>query len=90
MARFQRVDRKKFTKNKRRFVRVWKKFGVKGIAVLTPLLLMPLGGAILVNVLGGKKKEIILWMWVSSLFWGFVLSAVVKYGWESIREFFIN
>ncbi len=90
LIRFQRHDRKKFSKNKRRFVKVWSTYGVKGIAFLTPILLMPLGGAILVNVLGGKKKEIIFWMWMSSLFWGFVLSTAVKYGWEAISNFFLN
>ena len=90
MLRFQRADRKKFTKNKRRFVKVWRKYGVKGIAFLTPVLLMPIGGVILANVLGGKKKKIIYWMWVSSLFWAFVLSTVVKYGWEAVSNFFIK
>ncbi|MCP4460262.1 MAG: hypothetical protein GY816_19895 [Cytophagales bacterium] len=85
--RFKKKDRKIFSKKSRRFVKVWRKYGVKGIAFLTPVLLMPIGGAILANVLGGKRKKIIHWMWVSSLFWAFVLSTVVKYGWEAVSNF---
>lgn len=88
--RFKRKNRKLFSKRNRKFVKIWRKYGVKGIAFLSPLILMPIGGAILANVLGGKKKKIIRWMWLSSLFWGFVLTAGVKYGWEAVRNFFLN
>ena len=87
--RFRKKDRKRFTKKNRRFVKIWRAYGVKGVALLSPIIFMPIGGAILVNVLGGKKSEIIKWMWISAVFWGFVISAFVKYGYELIRGFIL-
>ena len=84
--RFRKKNRKKFTKKNRRFVKVWNKYGVKGVAILTPLLLTPIGGAILANVFGGSRKDIIQWMWIAALFWAFTLSLVVKYAYWIIRE----
>ena len=86
LERFKKKDRKKFTKKNRRFVSVWNKYGVKGVALLTPLLLTPIGGAILANVFSSHRGEIIKWMWIASLFWAFVLSFVVKYAYWIIRE----
>jgi hypothetical protein len=77
--RFKKKDRKRFTPKSRRFVTLWKKYGIRGIAFLTPVILMPAGGAILANVLGGKKQEIIKWMWVSAIFWGFTISFILRY-----------
>ena len=87
--KFRKKDRKIFSKKNRRFVKIWRKYGVKGIALLSPIIFMPIGGAILVNVLGGKKKKIIRWMWISSLFWGFVITAIIKYAYWLIRDFII-
>jgi hypothetical protein len=86
MERFRKKERKKFTKKNRRFVKVWNKYGVKGVAILTPLIFTPIGGAILANVFGGHKNDIIKWMWIAALFWAFVLSFVVKYAYWIIRE----
>lgn len=87
--RFRKKNRKIFSKKSRRFVRMWRKYGVKGIALATPLIFTPPVGAILVNVLGGKKRKIIQWMWISALFWGFLLSWVVKNAYWVIKEFII-
>jgi hypothetical protein len=84
--RFKKKDRKRFSPKSRRFVTFWKKYGIRGIAFLTPVILMPAGGAILANVLGGKKEEIIKWMWVSAIFWGFVISLAVKYAYWIIQK----
>jgi len=87
--KFRKKDRKVFSKKSRRYVKVWRKYGVKGIAFLTPLILMPWGGAILANVLGGKRHEIIFWMWISALFWGLVISLVVDQAYWLISGFLI-
>lgn len=86
--RFRKKDRKLFTKRNRQFVRIWKKYGEMGIALVTPLLLMPIGGAILINTLGGKRKKIIFWMWVSALGHGLVQSWLFKGGLDLIKSFF--
>ena len=88
LNRFKKKDRKVFTKRNRQFVRIWGKYGVKGIALVTPLLLMPIGGAILVNALGGKRREIILWMWISALGHAFIQTWMFREGLQLIKSFF--
>ncbi|MEQ8474217.1 MAG: hypothetical protein RIC35_23680 [Marinoscillum sp.] len=75
----RKKKRKTFTKRNRRFVKIWRKYGVPGVAFLTPLLLSPPGGTILANALGGKRPEIIKWMWIFGGIWSFVLTLIVKY-----------
>ena len=82
-----RKDNKKktFTKRNRQFVSIWKRFGLKGVCILTPLILTPPGGALLINILGSNKSLIIRWMWISALFWSTVISLLAKYV-EGIRQ----
>jgi len=74
-----RKKRKLFSSKTRRSVRIWQKYGVAGIAFLTPIILMPIGGAILANAFGGKKTEIFKWMWISCIFWTYPLTWIVKF-----------
>lgn len=70
---------KTFTKRNRQFVKIWKKYGLKGVCLLTPLVLTPPGGALLVNLLETNKREIQKWMWISALGWGFIITLSLKY-----------
>lgn len=75
-------NKKVFTPKNRRFVRIWKKWGVPGIAFLTPILLSPIGGVFLVNALGGKKRDIFKWMWIFGSIWSLILTLLSRYaGW---------
>ena len=56
---FNLKKRKKFTPRMRKFIKIWKYSGIKGVAFITPILLSPVFGAILLNAVGAKKKEII-------------------------------
>src|SRR5690349_6729491 len=49
-----------FNKKSRRIVKVWQKFGMGGIAFLTPLILSPIIGTIIATVLGAKRSQIML------------------------------
>lgn len=68
---------KLFTPKNRRNVRLWRKFGIYGVAALTPLLLTPIGGAILANSFGEKKSKIFFWMLISAIVWGTLLTLMV-------------
>lgn len=72
--------RKLFTPKNRRFVKIWRRYGLRGVAFLTPLILTPIGGTILANAVGGKKSLIIKWMWVSAIFWSFIITSSLKFG----------
>lgn len=79
----QRLSKKKkkkiFSKKSRRFVTIWGKYGVPGIALLTPILLTPIGGTIAVNAFGGKRGEIFKFMWISCIFWSYSITWAVKF-----------
>jgi len=82
-----RKNPKVFTKRNRKFVKIWRRFGLEGACLLTPLILTPPGGALLVNLLGTNKKKLIKWMWVSAIGWGTILTLVVKYAYWLIEDF---
>lgn len=75
-----------FTKRNRRFVKIWSRYGVKGIAFLTPILLSPPIGTILANAFGGHRKEIIKWMWIFGAFFSFLITYILKNASDLVRD----
>ncbi|WP_229960356.1 hypothetical protein [Pontibacter silvestris] len=75
----RRKEKKKpmFSKRSRGIVKVWKSFGVTGIAFLTPLLFTPIVGTIVAALFGASKKRIFVHMLWSATLWSFVLTFVV-------------
>lgn len=69
--------RKRFTQNNRKFVRIWKKYGLFGVAALTPVLLTPIGGTLLALSSGSPKEKIVIFMFVSASVWSVVFSVTV-------------
>jgi len=78
---------KVFTKRNRNFVKIWRKYGLEGICILTPLLLSPPVGGLLANLLETNKKKLLKWMWISALFSGTLLTLLVKYAFWLIEDF---
>jgi hypothetical protein len=70
-------NRRLFTKGNRRKVKIWKKYGMPGVAFLTPVLFTPIGGAMIASGFGEAKEKIFLYMLVSAVFWGVVISFLV-------------
>lgn len=79
LGKFRGKKKKTFSKTNRWFVSIWRRFGLKGVCFLTPLILTPPGGALLVNIVSNEKTKIIKWMWVSALFWSAILCFLAKY-----------
>src|SRR5687768_9673223 len=67
--------RNKFSSSNRRFVTIWKKYGLIGVAALTPIILTPIGGTLLAVSSGSPKDKIIFYMFVSASGWSILLSA---------------
>lgn len=66
--------RKKISKRKRRLVRMKEKFGLPGIAILTPILLsIPIGCFIAMRYYKNKKK-IFLYLFLSVVIWSFIFA----------------
>lgn len=70
-ARFSK-NKKIFTARKRNMVKVWRKYGIWGVAALTPLIFTPIGGTMIAVSFGEKKSKILLAMLISGIFWAFV------------------
>ena len=87
LSRFMR-KKNKFSGGNKRFVTIWKKYGLVGVALLTPVLLTPIGGTLLAVSSGSPKDKIIFYMFLSASFWAFVFSvAVYFFGNEVLPEF---
>ncbi|WP_420316736.1 hypothetical protein [Ekhidna sp.] len=82
-----RKNKRVFTKRNRRFVMLWKKFGLKGLCILTPLILTPPGGGLLVNLISSKKKLILKWMWISAVLWSTIITLLIKYAFWLVEDF---
>ncbi len=63
---------KRFSSKSRRMVRIWKQYGIIGICFLTPLVLSPPGGALLVSSVGAPRKQVFLYMLLFGIFWSVV------------------
>lgn len=74
-----------FSKKNRRIVVIWKKYGLLGVAFLTPILLMPIGGTLIAASFGEKPLRIISFMFFSMLFWSITLTYFVY----EIKQMFI-
>ena len=69
---------KLFTSRNRRIVRIWNKYGMVGVAFLTPLLLSPPVGTLIAVSFGEHKHKIMLYMLISAAFWGIISSATIQ------------
>jgi hypothetical protein len=73
------TPKKVFTKKNRRIVRIWGAYGEVGIAALTPILLTPIGGTLILVSFGSDKKKILLYMLISGLIWGAIFSFTIEW-----------
>lgn len=76
LLKFQQ-NRILFTPRKRRMVRIWRKYGIWGVAALTPLIFTPIGGTMIAVSFGEKKYKIILTMLISAIFWALVFCSLI-------------
>ena len=70
---------KLFTRRNRKIVKVWQNFGAMGVAAITPLLLSPIGGAIVMNAFGVRKKKIFTYMFISGLVWALFFATTIDW-----------
>ncbi|MBG8553365.1 hypothetical protein I5L79_07395 [Hymenobacter sp. BT594] len=59
-----------FSRRSRRIVRVYRRFGMGGIAFLTPILFSPIGGTVIATQLHVPRWRILLHMLWSAVLWG--------------------
>ena len=66
-----------FSKKNRAIVRLWAKYGEIGIAFVTPILLTPIGGTLILVSFGTKKRKIYFHMLWSALLWSTVFGLTI-------------
>jgi membrane protein DedA with SNARE-associated domain len=70
------------------FQKVWKRYGLLGVALLTPIILTPIGGTLLAVSSGSPRDKIIFYMFVSASFWSVIISmAIYIFGNQVLPEF---
>lgn len=68
---------KVFSKRSRKTVMVWRKYGAAGVAFLTPLILTPIGGTLVMISFGVDRKIIIGYMLISGIAWSLILGLTI-------------
>ncbi|HLL94136.1 MAG TPA: hypothetical protein VK404_04105 [Spirosoma sp.] len=85
LNRYRPRTPKRFTKRTRMAVRIWKRFGMAGIALLTPLLLTPIGGTVLAVSFRASRGQLLLYMLISAVFWA-VVQSLALYQLPKLKE----
>lgn len=67
-------------KRQKRAANVWKKYGLPGLAILSPFLIGSHLGAILAMSFGGTKKRIAYWMIISIAGWSITMGIASHFG----------
>lgn len=87
-SRYRRERRKPvFGRRSRRIVRIWRNFGVVGVAFFTPLILTPVFGTMVAAVFGVPRRQILLHMLWSATMWSFILTFMVYRFQETALEY---
>ena len=71
---------RRLAKRRKRIERVWKRYGIPGVALQAPLLTGPLLATILAIGLGAPPRPLLGWMLVSIVLWGAVLTGAAALG----------
>ena len=87
LGRWRKKPRRRFTSFNRIAVRTWKRFGIIGIAILTPLLFTPIGGTAIAVAFRVPRHSIFLWMLISGTAWALIFS-FLTYRLTFIQEWF--
>ena len=70
-------QKKTFTKRKRLIVKIWTKYGVFGVAFLTPILFTPIPGTLILVSFQTPNILIFRSMLISAIFWSIVFTYIV-------------
>lgn len=80
--------RKRFTPGNRQAVRIWNRYGIIGVAILTPIIFTPIGGTIIAVAFGSPKEKLLLYMLLSASFFAILFTvAIYTFGDAILPEF---
>lgn len=73
-----------FKKSNRRIIKIKQKFGLAGLAFITPLISMPIG-AFVAEKFYRDKKKVIVYLSVSVAFWSVAIYFILLFFHDSVR-----
>ncbi len=82
---FKRSDKPK-SKQRRKWMVFFRKYGLAGISFLTPLLFTPVGGTLLAVSFTKEREKIIFYMFISACAWSVILTLAVYFGYDAIVD----
>lgn len=62
------------------------KYGLAGIAFLTPIILTPIGGTLLAVSVSSNREKIIFYMLMSACVWSVILTLAVYFGYDAVMN----
>ena len=71
-------QKKIFTPRTRKIVRIWKRYGLIGLAALTPVLFSIPIGTFFMSRLEKNKKKIVFYMFVSITSWSLLITTIFQ------------
>ncbi|MDP8951800.1 MAG: small multi-drug export protein [Actinomycetota bacterium] len=71
---------RRLARRRDRIERVWKRYGIPGVALQAPLLTGPLLATILALGLGAPPRPLLGWMFASMVLWGAALTGAAALG----------
>ena len=76
---------RRLRRRRERIERVWKRYGIPGVALQAPLLTGPLLATVLALGLGAPPRPLLCWMLASIVLWGTALTAAAALGLSIFR-----
>lgn len=67
-----------FSNKSRRFVKLWRKYGMFGVAFITPVIISIPVGTVILNLFEDNKQKIFIYMFFSILFWAVLMTSVFE------------
>ncbi len=77
IQRYRTQKPRRFTNRTRLAIRIWKRSGLIGIALLTPLILTPIGGTAIAVSFRVNRGQLLLYMLISGIFWAIVQTLAI-------------
>jgi hypothetical protein len=72
------TEKKIFSKKSRRFVKIWRRYGMAGVAFITPVIISIPVGTVILNLFEDNKAKIFIYMFFSILFWSVMLTLMFE------------
>lgn len=82
-----RIFKKRANKPPKENSNFFKKYGLAGVALLTPVILTPIGGTLIAVGVSPNREKIILFMLISACVWSVIITCAVYFGYDAVMHY---